>query len=407
MQEEQYSPHRWVIQAMLMLLQVGMGLNFMSPTPLFPVIMDEFEISRSAVSLLVSATIIVITVALLPGGLLIAKMGSRRSLTVAGVLMSAHLLTPLTESFILLVIIRLVIGMGVAITIPATSAILMEWFKPSELPILNGITESGRSLGVAVGVFVAVPVTNLIGWEMTLLSFGALPLIGTFVWMMGGRSKVSSTTLEPPFSIRDNIPFMLNRNTLLLAAGMAGAFAVFIGFSSWLPAYYNEVRGIPLERASSVVALLPLMAAVLNPVSGLIQSRLGKRKPMLTMAGLTLPVFALGSFLVPSQIIATVCVMCLGAIFSIFIVAALTIPMELPGVKSSSVGLVTAAVLTMGNFAGVVSPIFVGSLTDFLGSYTVPFCIIALVPLTLVIAGLFLPETGKRATNGIPKPATS
>ena len=142
MQEEQYSSHRWIIQAMLMLLQVGMGLNFMAPTPLFPVIMDEFEISRSAVSLLVSATIIVITVALLPGGLLIAKMGSKRSMTVAGLFMSAHLLTPLIDSFALLVALRLLFGMGVAITIPATSAIIMEWFKPSELPLLNGITRS-------------------------------------------------------------------------------------------------------------------------------------------------------------------------------------------------------------------------------------------------------------------------
>ena len=82
--------------------------------------------------------------------------------------------------------------------------------------------------------------------------------------------------------------------------------------------------------------------------------------------------------------------------FSIFIVAALTIPMELPGVSTSQVGIVTAAILTMGNLAGVMSPIFVGSLTDFMGSYIPALSILALAPLTLVIAGVFLPETGQR-----------
>ena len=385
-----------------MLLQIGMGLNFMSPTPLFTLIMSDYDIGRSSVSLLVSATIIVITVALLPGGVLIAKIGSKRAMTIAGFLMSAHLLTPLTDSFTLLVMLRLVFGMGVAISIPTTSAITMEWFKPNELPLLNGINEAGRALGVSAGVLIAVPITNIIGWEMTLFSFGIIPLIGAFIWLIGGRSNDSPANIEPALSLRDNIPLMFNRNTLLLAIGMAGAFAVFIGFSSWLPAYYNEAQGMTLEQAGSLVAVMPLTSAVLNPVSGLVQSKLARRKPMLVMSGLMLPLFALGSFLLTDQTIITVCVMGLGAMFSIFIVAALTIPMELPGVSSSQVGIVTAAILTMGNLAGVISPIFVGSLTDFMGSYIPALSVLALTPLTLVIAGVFLPETGQRGRPVTP-----
>ena len=381
---------------MLMLLQVGMGLNFMSPTPLFTTIMGEYSIGRSSVSLLVSATIIMVTISLLPGGLLIAKIGSRRAMTLAGLLMSAHLLTPLVDSFPLLVIIRLIFGMGVAITIPATSAIIMEWFKPNELPLLNGINECGRALGVSTGVLIAVPITNIIGWDMTLFSFGLIPLAGTIIWLIGGRSRETTSTSEPALSIRDNIPLLVNRNTLLLALGMGGAFAVFIGFSSWLPAYYNETRGMTPEQAASLVAVMPLIAGVANPISGLLQSKLGKRKPMLILSGLMLPILAFGSFLFENDIIVTICVMGLGATFSIFIIAALTIAMELPGVGLSQVAIVTATILTMGNFAGVISPIFVGSLTDAMGSYIPAFCVLALMPLTLVVAGIFIPETGRR-----------
>ena len=387
---------------MLMLLQIGMGINFMSPTPLFTVIMSDYDIGRSSVSLLVSATIIMVTVALLPGGVLIAKIGSKRAMTIAGFLMSAHLLTPLTDSFTILVMLRLVFGMGVAISIPTTSAITMEWFKPNELPLLNGINEAGRALGVSAGVLIAAPITNIIGWEMTLFSFGVIPLIGAFIWLIGGRSNDSSANIEPALSLMDNIPLMLNHNTLLLATGMAGAFAVFIGFSSWLPAYYNEAQGMTLEQAGSLVAVMPLTSVVLNPVSGLVQSKLARRKPMLVMSGLMLPLFALGSFLLTNQMIITICMMGLGATFSIFIVAALTIPMELPGGNASRVGIVTAAILTMGNLAGVMSPIFVGSLTDFMGSYIPALSVLALTPLTLVIAGVFLPETGPRDHSVTP-----
>jgi len=387
---------------MLMTLQIGMGLNFMSPTPLFTLIMSDYDIGRSSVSLLVSATLIMIVIALLPGGVLITKIGSKRAMTIAGFLISAQLLTPLIDSFTLLVVLRLLFGMGVAICIPATSAVIMEWFKPNELPLLNGINEAGRALGVSAGVLIAVPITNIIGWEMTLFSFGVIPLTGALIWLIGGRSNDSSANIQPALSLRDNVPLMLNRNTVLLATGMAGAFAVFIGFSSWLPAYYNEAQGMTREQAGSLVAIMPLTAAVLNPVSGLVQSKLARRKPMLVMSGSTLPLFALGSFLLTDQTVITICVMGLGAMFSIFIVAALTIPMELPGVSASQVGIVTAAILTMGNFAGVLSPIFVGSLTDFMGSYIPALSVLALTPLALVIAGVFLPETGQRGRPVIP-----
>ena len=108
------------------------------------------------------------------------------------------------------------------------------------------------------------------------------------------------------------------------------------------------------------------------------------------------PILALGSFLLGNDIIVTICVMGLGVTFSIFIVAVFTIPMELPGVSINQVAIVTATILTMGNFAGVISPIFVASLTDAMGSYIPAFCILALMPLTLVVAGIFLPETGRR-----------
>ena len=120
---------------------------------------------------------------------------------------------------------------------------------------------------------------------------------------------------------------------------------------------------------------------------------------MLIMSGLMLPLFAMGSFLLTNQIFMMICIMGLGAIFSIFIVAALTIPMELPGVSASKVGIVTAAVLTMGNLAGVVSPIFVGTLTDFIGSYIPALSVLALTPLTLVLVGVLLPETGHRGRH--------
>jgi len=83
----------------------------------------------------------------------------------------------------------------------------------------------------------------------------------------------------------------------------------------------------------------------------------------------------------------------------LYIVTILTIPMELPGVDASKVGIITAGALTIGQGVSVLSPIFIGSFTDFTGSYIPALSVVAIMPLLMIISGLFLPETGKLATE--------
>ena len=397
MQNRQYSSYRWTIQGILIFMQISLGLNFMAPTPLFTLIMDDYGINRGLVSLLVSAPIIVLTISLLPSGILIAKIGSKRAMAIGGLLMSSGLIAPLFDSFTMMVLMRLLFGVGAAICLPVTSSILMEWFKPNELPILNGINESGRSVGVAIGLLGAVSIANVFGWDMVFFFFGVLPIIATVLWLVGGRSVDVVQEQSDEFSLSNNIDLIFNRNTLLIAIASMGPFALFIGYSSWLPTYYHEVHGMTIERSSSLVAILPFVSAIATPLSGILVSKSGIRRPILIVAGLTLPLLAFGSFMMTSTILIAICIIGLGSMFALYIVTILTIPMELPGVDASKVGIITAGALTMGNGTAVLSPIFIGSFTDFTGSYFPALSVVAVMPLLMIISGLFLPETGKRA----------
>ncbi len=101
--------------------------------------------------------------------------------------------------------------------------------------------------------------------------------------------------------------------------------------------------------------------------------------------------------MITSTILITICIIGLGSMFALYIVTILTIPMELPGIDASKVGIVTAGALTIGNGTAVFSPIFIGSFTDLTGSYTPALSIVAIMPLLMIISGLLLPETGRRA----------
>ena len=269
----------------------------------------------------------------------------------------------------------------------------MEWFKPSELPIMNGVNEAGRAIGLSLGVLGAVPISNNFGWQTTLWVYSILPLIATILWIIFGKEPETGSETESPPPFRDNIRYIFNSNNLWLAIGVIGPFSVFIGYSEWLPTYYNESKGMTMEMAGSIVAAMPLAAGLINPVSGLIQSKLGKRKPLLITVGILIPICAVGAILSTNSITILISVMALGVWSSMFIVAMLTIPMELPGATATKAGMSTAAILTVGNLVAVISPIFIGSITDITGSYLLALSILAVMPLTLLISGILLPET--------------
>ena len=390
MEQTQYSYYRWIIQTIIILLQISLGLNFMAPSPLFLLIIDNYGISKGIVSILVSSVTLVMAISLIPGGFLISVIGSKKAMTLSGVLMSAGLLIPLVDSFTMLVVLRIFFGIGAAISIPTTSAITMEWFKPKEFPLINGVNESGRALGVSLGVLCAIPIANINGWETTLFLYSILPAIATLLWLIVGRS-VNNLTIPPPISsFKENIPLILNRNTILLAIGAIGPLSLFVGYSAWLPTYYNEVQGMTMVKAGSIVSIIPLVSAMLNPISGIILSKFDNRKFLLIISGLILPMFAFGAVFAVNQIILIMFIVGIGSLLSIAIVSIITIPMELPGVTAPKVGIVTAAILTIGNLSSVISPIFIGSYTEYIGSYIPALLIVALMPITLVISGLFL-----------------
>jgi len=390
MEQTQYSYYRWIIQTIIILLQIGLGLNFMAPSPLFLLIIDNYGISKGIVSILVSSVTLVMAISLIPGGFLISVIGSKKAMTLSGVLMSAGLLIPFVDSFTMIVVLRIFFGIGAAISIPTTSAITMEWFKPKEFPLINGVNESGRALGVSLGVLCAIPIANINGWETTLFLYSILPAIATLLWLIVGRSVINLTIPPPISSFKENIPLILNRNTILLAIGAIGPLSLFVGYSAWLPTYYNEVQGMTMVKAGSIVSIIPLVSAMLNPISGIILSKFDNRKFLLIISGLILPMFAFGAVFAVNQIILIMFIVGIGSLLSIAIVSIITIPMELPGVTAPKVGIVTAAILTIGNLSSVISPIFIGSYTEYIGSYIPALLIVALMPITLVISGLFL-----------------
>lgn len=393
------SSYRWVIEGALLLMQVGIGINFMAPAPLFPMIMDEYALSRTSVSLLVAVVTLGIALLTLPAGVIASKVGLAKSYAIGGLLMSAGLLAPLAPSFYALLALRVCYAIGAGVIIPVTSAVVMQWFKPRELTMVNSLNLTGQSIGVATSMYIGVPLAEAMGWRFPLLVYGAVALAATGGWALFGMRPAPTAQALASSSLRDLLGVLKERTTLLLMLAGIGPFALFVALTSWLPTYYNEALGMSLTKASFIVGLLPLVGIPATILGGVVPARLGLRRPFLIVPGVLLPLAAAACFLFTNMAVIYIGVVVLGIMAWVYLPVLFTIPMEMAGASPGKVAVITAATLAVGDLGSFVSPIMVGRTTDVLGSYLPGFSVLAVLSSTLLIAGILLPETGPRAAR--------
>ena len=396
-QHQEASPYRWVIGAALLPLHVAIGLNLFAPAPLFPLIRDDYLLSRGAVSLIMVLVFLAFTIFLIPGGLIAAKLGTKRAVIISGYLMAAGSLVAMTPNFAALLPLRVAFGMGGGILLPVTSSVIVQWFRPNERPMLNALFLAGQGTGVATAMFLSLPLAEALEWRMVFTIYGLFALVGATAWLILGRSAPPGSAPVAAMPMMAVLGILKERNTLLLSLALVGPFAMFIGFSSWLPTYYNEEFDMPLQQGNSLLAIPPLMGVVVNILSGFILARLGLRRPLLLIPGLLFPISAFGAFYFDNTAVIIAGILLMGLSFWLFLPTVLTIAMELPGASSDKVAMITAGALTFGNLSTIVAPLFVGITTDMLGSFVPSLTILAILPITAIFAAILLPETGPRA----------
>ena len=390
--------YRIAVESSLLWLQVAMGLSFIAVAPLFPLIIDDYGIDNATTSLLIGVGELVFAIATIPGGVLAARFGWRRATISGGALMSMMVLAPLADSFAVLLLLRLLFAVGAAIAIGSLPAAVMSWFPARELQLINGINIVGQSIGVTVSVFTAAFIADLIGWREALMAFGLVTLSGTVLFALFARDAAPApgAPAPPPFSPAELRAVMRERSTLLLGLGVGGGFATFIGLNAWLPTYYQEEFGFSLAKAGAVAAIPSFFGIVGSLLGTALPMSLGRRRPLIMLSGAVMPFVAIGSFISDAPLVLFPSLALFGISTWLYFPSALTMPMELPGITPERATVAVATMLTVGSVSGFFAPLLVGFLRDQTGGFEAGLTICALLPVSLLVAGYLLPESGPR-----------
>ncbi len=385
--------------AMTLAAHLAAGLNLFAVSPLLPLAIDDYGISRAQAGMLISLPMLVGALLGIPGGMLAARIGLKRAYMLSWLSMSLLALSAITPSFPAMLLLRLSYGVGLALMVSASGPLVMQWFRRREILIINALNTAILSLGVAISVAGAVPLAQWLDWKTALTVFSGVGVIGAILWPLAPKAPPPAPSDSPPpagntrrggISVREVLTVLRGRAVALLVAADAGIFIQYTALTGWLPTFYHEARGLSPSEAGFLTSILPFVGIFAVIAGGALPMRFSYRS-ILLLSGVLAIAGGLGSFLLTPAPAIYLSVIALGIGSWLYVPTLLTVPIRLPGATPERVAVIWGSFMTFSGIGMFIAPIMVGAIRDAAGSYLTGFLICAAASWALLISGILLP----------------
>jgi MFS transporter, ACS family, D-galactonate transporter len=293
-----------------------------------------------------------------------------------------------------LLVIRLVVGAGEAVAIPAYSKIIATCFPEHNRGLTNALLDAGSKTGPAIATLLGGLIVARFGWRALFFILG----FGGLLWLPLWRVWAPNATYKSRRQSQDDPGFVEILRQRSAWGTMLGLFClnyVWYFLVTWLPLYLVMGRHFS-TTAMAVWGSVPLWGLTISsPLSGWISDRLiarGTTTPRVrkgfAAAGMLMCTLLLPAFLVhESQLcVALFTVACLSFGMCTSNLWAITQTIAGPVAVGRWCGLQNA----FGNLAGVTAPYVTGLLVHRTGSFYLAFLTVCAVAVVGAASFLFV-----------------
>ncbi|MEM7741651.1 MAG: MFS transporter [Pseudomonadota bacterium] len=196
----------------------------------------------------------------------------------------------LATSFLMLIIFRMLVGVGEAGVNPASQSIVADYYPVEKRSSAMGVLAAGANIGVIFGFLAGGVISQSFGWRPAFFFMGVPGLIIAIVAIFalseprrGLADGHTSETAETPnrTTLIDAARFMASNKALLhLTAAITITAALTYGVSSWLPLFFMRVHGLAeLQVGLLLAGLFGVLSAISVLLGGYAGQRADQKRP--------------------------------------------------------------------------------------------------------------------------------
>jgi MFS family permease len=388
-----YSNYVFVL---LFLLYMFDYIDRMVVTSMFTSIERDWGISHMQSGMLVSAVYWAIVLLTFPVSILIDRWSRTKTIGMMAIMWGlATALCALTGNFVQLFMARLLIGVGEAGYAPGGSAMISGLYPVDKRAKMMGIWNAAIPLGSAIGVLLGGIIAVKLGWKH---AFGIVAIPGLIVAVLFLFVKDYKTVdlsffdksknkikMEKADMVRE---FITKPSVIYTYFGMAAVVFVTTSMLTWLPTYFEKVRGIPQQTAGQMASAVMLLALIGAPLGGFLTDKWRRTKDnaRLLFPAISTLLSAIVLFIALALLKGTiqyVVLLIFGILILSFISGAAAVTQDVihPGLRATSYAI---AVVVQNLIGASTAPIIMGKIYDLTNIQTA----LSVLPFILLIGAL-------------------
>jgi CP family cyanate transporter-like MFS transporter len=371
---------------LLWLCGVAARVGILAVPPVNPLIRADLHLSETQIGLLAGLPLGVFAAAAVPGSLLVARIGMRRTmligLALAGVASAAR---GASIDALTLYAATVLMGIGIAVMQPALPAMVRAW-AATHIGLGTAVYTNGMVSGATLGpAFTPVVLPWLGGsWRLDIVAWSALIGLIVIVFAAFGR-RVAVPEAGPAQVPPRGWPAWNDPLIWLLGLAFGGTNSLYFGANAFLPDFLVEQHNADLVGAalgwlngSQLIASITLIF-----VAGRMQRRIW---PYLVFGALSIAmlcVFVLAgrAFIVPAAAV-------LGCAAAVPFVLILALPPTL--CAPADVPRTAAGTFTISYAIAVIVPVACGAVWDLTGEAWTAFVPLAVCAIVMTTLGAWL-----------------
>jgi MFS family permease len=307
----------------------------------------------------------------------------------------ATALTGFVNSFTMLFILRLLLGMSESVAYPSYSKIIAAGFPERQRGVANGLIDAGSKLGPALGMVVGGMILAGYGWRILFISIGGVSLLWLIPWVAVApkiRTEKLMKNLDAP-SFRE---ILSKRDAwvtfLCLFCGNYGWYFML----TWIPGYLLMERHYT-KKQMALAGSLPFWAVAAGAIVGgfLADAWIARggsttrvRKTFVATGLTGSALLLLPAAVVQDQIMAMGLLVAASFVYGLYSSNLWAITQTLAG--PAAAGKWTGLQNCVGNMAGVAAPILTGRVVQISGSFYWAFVVVCALLLLGAFSYVFL-----------------
>jgi MFS family permease len=284
----------------LLFARVIYAINWFNIASVFPHIALDFKQDISFLGLLSTSFLVGIGLFQIPGGILAAILGPRKTaiygITIAS---SAALLSGLSSQLQQMEVLRFAVGVGMALFFGPSVTLITRYLGRGSEGLAVGLLNSAHSIGGIIGLFGWVIIAELIGWKQSLLLSGGFGLISSLLLITFLPRTGKGEGIQPEqnivgkhleLKISDIRSVLLDKSLFLIGLVLLGAqiaWGLPLTFSIFYLEGYLKVNSVTAGFIASLNLVCGLVSA---PIFGKIYDKVRNTKKLLFVCGVVMSI---------------------------------------------------------------------------------------------------------------------